>query len=44
LDDPVHLGERPLDEVRQLRRRRGEVRRCRMKKDYCQHAVDVVLK
>jgi hypothetical protein len=44
LDDPVHLGERPLDEVRQLRRRRDEVQRCRMKMDYCQHAVDVVLK
>ena len=44
LDDPVHLDERPLDEVRQLRRHQGEVRRYRMKMDYCQHAVDVVLK
>ncbi len=44
LGDPDHLDERQLDEVRQLRRRRDEGQRCRMKMDYCQHAVDVVLK
>jgi hypothetical protein len=44
LDDPDHPDERPLDEVRQLRRRRDEGLRYRMKMDYCQYAVDVVLK
>jgi hypothetical protein len=44
LDDLVHQDERPLGEVRQLRRRQDVVQRCLMKKDYCQHAVVAVLK
>lgn len=43
-DDLVHLDVDPLDVVRLLLRRQGEVRHYRKRKDCYQRAVDAVLK